>query len=234
MQIYILWIIFASFLLIYYLYQKSKIMEKLNLNVEIRSLEEKISELRASRIIPAVIYGKHQEPIAIKMDYSEFLKLFRISGESHIINIKIAKDNFEVLVHDIQRHPISWDFLHIDFYVLTRGEKVHTKIHLNFIWDSIAVKEWAILDEHIKEIEVKVLPKNLVDAIDVDLSVLKEMGDSIRISDLKVDTSKIEILTNLDDVVVSASKPAKAEILETIVDTPVTGADEETKEEETK
>lgn len=186
-------------------------MENINLNADIRTTEEKLSEVRASKMVPAIVYGKHQEPILIKMDNSDFLRTFRKAGESHIINLKVEKEQIEVLVHDVQREPVSGDFLHIDFYAITRGETVHTKIALNFTWVSKAVKEWAILDEHVKEIEVKVLPKNLVDAIEVDISVLEEMGDSIKISELNIDTTKFEILT-ADTVVVSATKPAKLEV----------------------
>jgi large subunit ribosomal protein L25 len=205
-------------------------MENLNLNVEIRTTEEKLSELRATKIIPAVVYGKTTEPILLKMDNSDFLKTFRKSWESHIINLNTGKKEIEVLVHEIQREPITGDFLHIDFYAITRGEKVHTKIALNFTWESQAVKEWAILDEHIKELEVKVLPRNLVDNFEVKLDWLKEMWDSIKISDLNIDLEKFEILT-ADTVVVSASKPAKVEeISNEAPDAPVTGADEETTE----
>jgi len=207
-------------------------MENLNLSVEARSSEERLSEIRSNKMIPAVVYGKNQEPVMIKMDNSTFLRTFRKSGESHIINIQVWKTEIEVLVHDIQREPISWDFLHIDFYAITRWQKVHTKIALNFTGSSDAVKEWAILDEHIKEIEVKVLPRNLVDSIEVDLTKLVEMWDSIKISDLGLDTEKFEVLTNADTVIVSASKPAKVEeISNEAPDAPVTGADEETTEE---
>jgi large subunit ribosomal protein L25 len=108
-------------------------MKTLILNAEIRTKEEKLSEVRSLSMVPAIVYGKHQEPILLKMDNSEFLRTFRKSGESHIINLKTGKTTIEVLVHQIQREPISGDFLHIDFYAITRGEKLTAKIHLNFI-----------------------------------------------------------------------------------------------------
>lgn len=191
-------------------------MENLILNAEIRTKEEKLSEVRASKMVPAIVYGKHQEPILIKMNYSDFLRTFRKAWESHIINLNVNWKEIEVLVHDMQHEPISGDFLHVDFYAITRGEKVHTKISLKFVWISKAVKEWAILDEHMKEIEVKVLPRNLVDFIEVDISSLNEMGDSIRLSEINIDSSKFEVLTH-DEVVVSATKPAKIEIVEEVI-----------------
>lgn len=185
-------------------------MENLNLNAQARNTEEKLKDIRAAKMIPAVVYWKNQEPIAIKMDNSEFIKLFRVSGESHIINLNIGKKSIEVLVHDFQKEPVRGDFLHVDFFAITKGEKVHTKIHLTFVGTSKAVKEWAILEEHLKEVDVKVLPKDLVDSFEVDLSKLENIGDVIRVSDLKI-SSKFDVLTNSDDIVAIASKPAKVE-----------------------
>lgn len=183
-------------------------MEKLNLVAELRSTTEKLSEVRAAKNIPAVVYGHGAENTIIKMNNSDFLRLFRKSGESHIITISVDGKKIDVLVHDIQREPVSGDFLHIDFIIVKKGEAVHTNIAINFINESQAVKEGAILDEHLKSIEVKCLPKDLVDGFDVDLAVLKEAGDSIRVSDMNI-SSKYTVLTKADDVVVAAAKPKK-------------------------
>lgn len=186
-------------------------MENLSLSAEVRNTSEKTKEIRANKKLPAVVYGHKQEALSITLDYSDFLRTFRKSGESHIINLDVEGKKIEVLVHDFQKNVVTEAYTHVDFYAVTKGEALTTKIHLNFTGASQAAKEGAIIDEHMKEIEVKCLPKDLVDAIDVDLSKLVEMGDSIRVSDLKVDASKLHILNNADDIVVSASKPAKVE-----------------------
>lgn len=208
-------------------------MKKLELNVELREKWEDLKKLRSSRVIPAVVYGHKQEPISLKMDNSDFLRTFRASWESHIINLKIWKKTIEVLVHDIQREPISWEFQHIDFYAITKGEKLTTKIHLNFIWDSEAAKLWAIIEEHLKEIEVKCLPADLVDAFDVDISLLKEFWNSIRVSDLLID-SKFEIQSPMREVVITASKPAKVEDLDAPIDNVLVTWAETEEEKEAK
>jgi len=186
-------------------------MESLNLETQIRTTEEKLSEVRASSMVPAIVYGKHQEPILLKMDNSDFLRTFRKSWESTLINLKAGKEKMEVLVHQIQREPISGDFLHVDFYAITRGEKLTTKIAVNLTWVSQAVKEGGILEEQLKEIEVKVLPKNLVEAFEADISVLKEFGDSIKVSDLNIDLEIFEVLT-AEWTVASVSQP-KIEVI---------------------
>ena len=188
-------------------------MEKFNLSAEVRSTSEKLSEVRAANRVPAVIYGHNFDNIVISVDNSDFLRTFRKAGESHIITLAVDGQSIDVLVHEVQREPVSGDFQHVDFIVVKEGEVVHTNIALNFVNESQAVKEGAILEESIKELEVKCLPTDLVDAFDVDLSKLAAMGDSIRVSDLDLG-AKYTVLTNADSVVVTASKPAKVETTE--------------------
>ncbi len=202
-------------------------MEKITLTAEIRNADEKNKEIRANKEIPAVVYGKNQEPINIKVSFSDFLKTFRKSGESNIINLKVGKKDIEVLVHDFQKEPVTGDFIHIDFYALTRGEVVTTNITLNFVGNSEAVKEGGILEELNKEIEVKCLPKNLTDHFDVDISVLKDFWDNIKVSDLNLGKD-FEILTPADEVVVLVAKP-KVEKTTEETEEEITEETEETK-----
>jgi ribosomal protein L25 (general stress protein Ctc) len=64
-------------------------MENLNLNAELRTKDERLNEIRNSKLIPSIVYGKKQESTLIKVDNSDFLRIFRKSGKSHIINLKI-------------------------------------------------------------------------------------------------------------------------------------------------
>lgn len=190
-------------------------MEKIILNAEIREKNEKLRELRKLQIIPCVVYWRKQEPISIKLHNSDLLRTHRKTWESTIINLTVWKKEIEVVFHSIQRHPLSWEFLHIDFFAITRWEKMTAKISFNFLWESPAKKEWAIIEEILKEIELKCLPKNLVEHFNVELSDLKVIWDSIKIKDLNIDEEKYEILNNVEDVIVSASQPKKIVVEET-------------------
>ncbi len=200
-------------------------MEKFELQAEVREVSEKLSQIRANKQVPWVVYGHHQEPINLKVDASTLLRTFRKAGESHIIVLEIGKKKINVLIHDFQKAPVTWEFTHIDFYAITAWEKVHTKIHLEFVWESEAKKLWAIIEEHTKEIEVKCLSEDLVDSFKVDISLLKDFGDTIKVSDLKIDSKKYDVLTNENDLVAHAYKPAVNVIEE---DVPVAAATEET------
>jgi len=202
------------------------------LTAEVRTQDEKLADLRQNNVVPGVIYGKTQEPISIKMDNSDLLRAYRTAGESTIINLKVGKKEIEVLIHDIQRNPRTDAFTHIDFYAVTRGEKVHTNIHLEFIGEATIKKEGAIIEEHMKELEVKCLPRNLVDHFDVDLSSLVAYGDTIKVSDLGIDAEKYEVLNSEDDVVVIASKPRTQVEEEETTEEASTEAEEAGTEEE--
>ena len=202
-------------------------MTSFSIEAQIRAKDEDCKHLRKARKLPAVVYGKNQESISLNLDASDFLKLFRQAWESNIINLKFGKNDIEVLIHDFQKEPVSGDFIHVDFFALTRGEKLKTMIHLNFTGVSDAVKEGAVLEELTKEIEVSVLPKDLVDHIDVDLSVLKEFDSNIKASELNV-PSTMTLLTPAEEVIVIAAKPKKVEeVSDEAPEAAVTGADEE-------
>ncbi len=192
-------------------------MTQIVLETEVRAKDEDVKTLRNENTIPAIVYGKTQEPISLKIDNSKLLRAYRTAWESTIINLKVGKEDIEVLIHKIDRNPVTGDFLHMDFYALTRGEKLTTRIALHFIWDAPAEKEGAIINEAVKDIEVKCLPRNLVDHFDIDLSVLKEIGDTVTLADIGLDIEKYEIDMPIETPLVLAAQPAKVEVEETIV-----------------
>lgn len=185
-------------------------MAEFSINADIRAADEKLSTMRKTRRLPGVVYGKTQEPISLSLDGSDFLRLYRKAGESSIISLNCGKKELEVVIHQTQKHPVTWDFTHVDFYAITRGETLQTKVALSFVGEPQAKKDGCIIEEIMKEIEVKCLPRNLVDHFDVDLTLLAKAGDVVRVSDLGLDREKYEIMTILEDVVASATLPRAA------------------------
>ena len=183
-------------------------MTSFSIEAQVRAKDENCKHLRKQRILPWVVYGKNQEPISLKMNYSDFLKVFREAWESTIINLKVGNKTIETVIHEYQKEPVTWDFIHVDFFALTRWETLKTKVPLVFVWESEAVKQWAVLEELYKELEIEVLPKDLIDHIDVDLSLLKEFDDNIKVSDLKLPNS-IKVLDAQDAVLAIAARPKK-------------------------
>lgn len=186
----------------------------ISLNAKIRETKGRNNnELRAQDIIPAVVYGPEQKNASIEVGLKDFLKIFKIAGESSLIELSIdgEKTKRSVLIHEIQRDPITSNPIHIDFFQASLKEEVEVAIPLVFEGVSFAVKDLgANLVKNITEIEVKALPQNLPHEIKVDLALLKNIGDHILVKDLVV-ANNVEILKKPEDIIATATAVEKVE-----------------------
>ncbi|MDD2486803.1 MAG: 50S ribosomal protein L25 [Candidatus Gracilibacteria bacterium] len=187
-------------------------MEKLHLNSSVRLVDENLKELRIGKQIPAVVYGHKFPSTSVKIGYSEFLKVFRVGGYTHIIELTIDGKKQDVLVHDLQKHPVTGDFQHVDFMALSAGEKIHVSIPLHIVGNAPVLREGGLLDQILHEAEVKCLPKDLVDGFDVDVSGLTALGEVMHLSDVKIDTKKFELITPIDSPIISVLETKGAKI----------------------
>jgi len=184
------------------------------LNAQVRKIiGKKVKRLRRQSLIPAVIYGHKIKPLSLVVSLKDFEKVYKQAGESDLIELKIDNQRpVNVLIHDVQRHPVTDRIIHVDFYQIKAGEKITVDIKLKLVGEAPAVKEKGnILVPQIEEIKVECLPKDIVHDIAVDISNLKEVGDTIRIKDLKIPPT-LKILNKPEDVVVTVEAPMKEEI----------------------
>jgi large subunit ribosomal protein L25 len=174
-------------------------------------------KLRRQGIIPAVIYGKNTKPVAIKLGFGEFIRAFKEAGRTHVIDVVVddSKKALPCIIHDMDIDPVSSRPRHVDFLSVNLKEKVVATVPLNFTNESSAAKQYgAVLSTLMDDIEVSALPDNIPDHIDVDLSVITELSDVIRVGDLpKSDT--FEILTDPEAVLVTLIAQSTDEITET-------------------
>ncbi len=184
----------------------------------------KVNKQRRAGKIPAVVYGHGVESQPLFIDAKIFLKIYKEAGESSLIGLELEGKKRNVLIHDVQRDPLSEDFLHVDFYQVRMDEKLKATVPLEFIGESEAVKALSgILMKAIQEVEVEALPQDLPHHIEVDISPLATFEDRIAIKDLMV-ANGVKILAEPDDVVVSVAPPRSEEelaALEAKVETPI-------------
>jgi large subunit ribosomal protein L25 len=114
----------------------------------------------------------------------------------------LADGDQPVLIHDVTRSTLTGKLLHVDFLRVSLTEKVHAEVPLHFVGESAAVKGGGVLVHAKSEINVEAFPQDIPHAIEVDLSPLLEIDDSIYVRDLKVDASKVEILDEGDELIV--------------------------------
>lgn len=179
----------------------------------------RVEALRAKGLVPGVIYGHKMENRMVTLNQSELLKAYKQGGESTLIDLTIdGKEPIEVLIKEIQVVPLKDTLAHVDFYQVKKGEKIETEIELHFVGESPAVKALGgTLVKALDEISIKCLPRDLVQYIDVDVSVLKDFNDSIHVEDLKVPAG-MEIVTEGEIMVAMVAEP-KEEKAEPVVKT---------------
>ncbi|MDY6934483.1 MAG: 50S ribosomal protein L25/general stress protein Ctc [Spirochaetota bacterium] len=190
-------------------------MQDYSLNVEIRTERGKNAchRLRDIGYIPAVIYS-HGISEAIKVQKKDFLKLFkkRIS-ESVLIDLNIINkeedSTHQVFIKDYQRDPITDNLLHLDFYKVKEGEKIHTMVPIEINGTAAGVKMGGILELLERELEVECLPVDMPEKIPIDVTDL-QIGDSIHIEDIQFPDT-IQFLQACDRVIVTLLAPHKIE-----------------------
>ena len=187
----------------------------LNLKLQKREvLGKKVRKEEFAGLIPGIVYGAQIKNIPVFFAAKEFNQVFREAGESSLIQLEIDnKDKFLALIHSVQRHPLTEEIIHVDFYVPNPKKKVKTLVPLAFIGEAPAVKIGGILVKGIQEIEVKAFPANLPHEIAVDISRLENIGDEILVKDL-VAPEGVELVREANDIVISVVAPEKEEITE--------------------
>ncbi len=177
----------------------------------------KVHRIREKGIIPANIFGKNIESMAITVDAKEFDTVFKKVGETQIINL----DGKPVLVSNIQVDPISGNYLHIDFRQVDLKEKIEAKIPVELEGESPAEKQnLGVVLQQINEVEVEALPDHLPEKIVVDISGLIEVDQAIFVKDLKV-SKDVEIKTDMESIIVKVEPPTKEEVVEVpVAETP--------------
>lgn len=171
-------------------------------------------KLRQAGMLPAVLYGRGKKPVSLEVSAKEFEKVYAKTGESTLVNLVIADgEERKVLIHDVARHFMSAEPIHVDFYEVDLTRKLHAKIPLHFVGTSAAVKELSgILIKNLNEVEVEALPTDLPPFIEVSIDGLKTFNDLLRISELKVSDS-VKILNAPEEVIVSVQAPRTEEEL---------------------
>ncbi|MFC1729763.1 50S ribosomal protein L25 [candidate division KSB1 bacterium] len=181
------------------------------LQVRKREGKKSLKQLRGGSEMPAVFYGPKEESTPIAIDTVVFKKLWKEAGESTVIELKGDGIDKEVLIHDVNVHPVTGEPRHADFYVMEKGKKVTVNIPLEFVGVSPAVKELGgVLLKVTHEIEIEVLPKDLPQNIEVNIESLVDFESQILAKDIVIPESA-ELITNADDAIILVNEAKEEE-----------------------
>lgn len=190
-------------------------MREIILNADVRELPTpSLNTSKKQGRIPAEIYGHDQKNQHLFLNAHDFNKIYEFAGESSLVDLHVAGGSLiKVLIHNIQREPITGNISHVDFLQVKMDEEINANIPLVFIGESKAVKEFGgTLVKLLEEVEVSCLPMDLIHELEVDISPLNTFDDAIRVADLNF-SDKIKVITS-PETTIAVVLPQKVETVE--------------------
>jgi len=172
-------------------------------------------EARRNNLVPGVIYGGDESPVAVSVKYNEVLKAIN-SGNflSNMVELKHDGKPQKVLTKDVQFHPVTDMPMHVDFYRVTDKTIIDVDVPAVFVGEDVSpgMKRGGALNVVRYNIEVKCPAGAIPDNIEVDISGL-EIGDAIHLSEVTLPANVTPGITDRDVTIATivASRTSKTE-----------------------
>ena len=148
-------------------------------------------QLRGRGLVPAVIYGRGRQSESLTVPLKEFEKAMTGVSGATLINLDIDGKSVTTLVREVQRHPFRPGVLHIDFLEIHEGETLTVDVPIYLVGAPEGVRtHGGVLDQVLREVVIEVLPKDMPDHVDLDVTDLG-VGQSLNVSDLTIENATV-------------------------------------------
>ncbi len=145
-----------------------------------------LTELRAQGLIPAVIYGKGLESLAVTVKKADFMNCYKKSfQEIAFYEIQYEGKKFHTLLKEKQTHPVNRDFLHLDFMVIPPKSMIEVDVPVKVIGEAAGLKEGGFLDVLHRSLKIVVQADQIPEDIELVVTGM-HVGDTIHVRDLPV------------------------------------------------
>jgi large subunit ribosomal protein L25 len=159
----------------------------LDLQAEVRTQSGTgaVKRMRKAGNIPAALYGRKVKPSSIQVHGKTFAKLLAGSASDNIlVSLKIAGEDQLALVQEVQHDYLRGGILHIDFHAVAADEEIHANVPVVMVGEAKGQKQGGMMEAIHHEIEVRCLPKDLPESIEIDVTHL-EVGQGVHVSEIK-------------------------------------------------
>ncbi|MEI7747910.1 MAG: 50S ribosomal protein L25/general stress protein Ctc [Chlorobiaceae bacterium] len=193
-------------------------METIVLGVEPRIIKKGDAEkLRKNGVVPAVVYHKGEETVAIGVNELALKKIVH-SAESHIIDLQFPDGKIKrSFIKDVQFHPVTDRIIHTDFQLFSADEIIELEVPVAVSGDSIGVEKGGKLQIILHALTIKGKPENMPDHIVIDVTAL-QIGHSLHVKEIPM--TAYTSLTIMDDpdtpviTILASKKEAEATVEE--------------------
>jgi len=167
---------------------------------------------RRNNLVPGVIYGGGEEPVAITVKFNELFKMLKAGGFlSTLLTLVVDGKEQPVICRGVQRDVVKDLPRHVDFLRLSGKSRINLQIPVLFLNEetSVGLKAGGTLVVVRNEVELKVTANNIPDHLEVDLAEVK-MGDTIHMSDITLPEGTRPMITDRDFVIANIAAPRGA------------------------
>jgi len=178
--------------------------DKITLNLDPRVLQgKKVKQLRKQGLVPAVVYGAGLEPVNVQAAMNIVDKVIRDAGKHTPVHLVIGDRKEIAMIKDVESDPVKGLTRHVSFHAVNRNEPVIAEVPIHLIGqgESEAEKAGLIVLQAVDRIEVRALPLNLPEALEVSIANLKEAGEQITLGDITLpkDVTLVEHVTGHEE-----------------------------------
>lgn len=163
--------------------------EKISLALEARDIHgKKVKSLRSEGIVPVVVYGAGMESQSAQVAEGVFEKAYRKAGRHTPLTLSVGSKKRIAMIKEVDVDPVTHRILHVSFHAVKASDPVVTSVPIRLTGEgeSLAEKEGLVVLQAIEEIEIRALPMELPDSLEVSILELKEAGDRVTVGDIKL------------------------------------------------
>jgi large subunit ribosomal protein L25 len=165
--------------------------------------------LRREGRVPAILYGPKTEPIMLSVDSKAFDQIVKKTSIGSVL-LKLDIKNGQTtsrsaMVKELQTHPVTGQYLHIDFYEVDLTRKINAMVPVTVTGKSRGVEDGGILQIVRREVEVFCLPTAIPESIEIDITEL-DIGASIHIQEVAL-PGDVELPEDVDFTVLTILAP---------------------------
>lgn len=160
--------------------------DKVTLKLEERTVHgKKVTTLRQEGIVPAIVYGPGMDPVSVQAPENVIAKVYADAGKHHPVHLTIGSKKRIAMIKDVAHSPLSRRLTHVSFHAVKASDPVIAEVPVRLVGEgeSEAEKAGLVVLQALDKIEVKALPMDLPDAVEVSILELKEAGEKVTLAD---------------------------------------------------
>lgn len=173
---------------------------------ERKELGKAVKALRRDGFVPANIYERGKESIAVSANFMEITKVYGAAGKHHPVELTVDGKKHLAMIKDVDLDPVKHTLRHVGFHAVNKNEKVEAEVPVKIDGDIPAEKISLLVLQNLDTVMVEALPANLPNELFVPGSKLAEDGDKVTVADIKAPEGVI-ILTDPDTMVADVQVP---------------------------